>query len=87
MELMRSGGGGTQDSKHESAMASIKVLSVGSMRPKGKSYDIEVFQASVQGKQQNIYIRSYNSGVHDEVCVVVSQLRVEQILSFDALGH
>lgn len=31
---------------HKEAMVGIKVDSVGSMRPKGKSYDINVFQVS-----------------------------------------
>lgn len=35
-----------QASLHKRAMAGINVVSVGSMRPKGKSYDINVFQVS-----------------------------------------
>lgn len=54
----------TQDSKHESAMASINVVSVGSMRPKGKSYDIEVFQASADGKQHAIYTSKSLRGIY-----------------------
>lgn len=36
----------SQASLHPEAMVGIKVDSVGSMRPKGKSYDINVFQVS-----------------------------------------
>lgn len=35
-----------QASIHDEAMAGIEVVSVGSMRPKGKSYDINVFKVS-----------------------------------------
>lgn len=31
---------------HKNAMVGIEVVSVGSMRPKGKSYDINVFRVS-----------------------------------------
>lgn len=40
-----------QTSIHQRAMVGIKVVSVGSMRPKGKSYDIEVFRVSRQNAE------------------------------------